>query len=32
MKHDCKQFADKSKNILLNEYNENEFEQIYYKL
>ena len=32
MKHDYKQFADKSRNTLLNEYNKNEFEQIYYKL
>ena len=31
-KHDCKQFADKNKNTLLNKYNENEFKQIYHEL
>ncbi len=31
-KHNHKQFTDKNKNTLLNEYNKNEFEQIYYKL
>ncbi len=31
MKH-YKQFADKNRDILLNEYNENKFEQIYHKL
>ena len=30
--HDCKQFADKSRNTLLNEYNKNEFEQICHEL
>ena len=32
MKHNCKQFADKNKNTLLNKYNKNEFEQIYHEL
>ena len=32
VKHDHKQFADKNRNTLLNKYNENEFEQICYKL
>ena len=31
-KHDHKQFADKNRNTLLNEYNENEFEQICHEL
>ena len=30
--HDYKQFADKNKNTLLNEYNKNEFEQICHEL
>ena len=32
VKHDYKQFANKNRNTLLNEYNENEFEQVYYEL
>ena len=32
MKHNCKQFADKNRDTLLNKYNKNEFEQIYYEL
>ena len=31
-KHDHEQFADKSRDTLLNEYNEKKFEQIYHKL
>ena len=31
-KHDHKQFINKSRNTLLNKYNENEFEQIYHEL
>ena len=31
-KYDHKQFINKSKDTLLNEYNKNEFEQIYHKL
>ena len=31
-KHDHKQFADKNKNTLLNEYNEKKFEQICHEL
>ena len=30
--HDHRQFADKSRDTLLNEYNENEFEQICHEL
>ena len=32
VKHDCKQFADKNRDTLLNEYNKNEFEQICHEL
>ena len=31
-KHDHEQFADKNRNILLNEYNKKKFEQIYHEL
>ena len=31
-KHDHEQFADKSRNTLLNKYNEKKFEQIYHEL
>ena len=30
--HDYQQFTDKSRNTLLNKYNENKFEQIYHEL